>query len=170
MDIKYDYGLGFVIGFDYEAYKSEKLTFETGLSFTNHNSSVDQPDLGLQIDYNIYWIGTHAEMNYNLLPNKLSAGIGVFADYGISGTQQFEGNDEIDVFKNQNGNNAPLKNLNYGLTGKINYVMSWTDFADDIYVSYRLGLANLEGADSSTQTFNTRMFTIGVRAHLDNLF
>lgn len=170
VDIKYDYGLGFVIGFDYEAYKSEKITFETGLSFTNHNSTVDQPDLGLKIDYTIYWIGTHAEVNYNLFPDKLSIGLGVFADYGISGTQQFDGGDKIDVFKSQNGNDAPYNNLNYGLTSKISYIMSWTDFADDIYISYRLGLADIEGSDNSTQTFKTGMFTIGVRAHLNNLF
>ena len=48
--------------------------------------------------------------------------------------------------------------------------MSWTDFADDIYVSYRLGLTDIEGLDNSTQTFKTGMLTIGVRASLDNLF
>ncbi len=170
-DIKYDYSIGFLIGLDYEIYTiNDELSIKTGFALSNHNSSIDQPNLGLKIDYSTYWIGTHAQVNYKIIPHKLSASLGVFADYGITGTQQYEGRDKIDVFTGKGENDAPFNSFNFGIISEVSYLMSWTDFADDIYISYRLGLANLEGADSDTQTLKTGMILLGFRANLDNLF
>ncbi|MBU2940351.1 PorT family protein [Lacinutrix sp. C3R15] len=170
VEIEYSYGIGFLLGLDYDLLKKDRLTVGTGLTLTNHNSSIDQPDLGLDIKYTTYWVGTHAQADYQLIEDKLSAGLGLFVDYGIAGTQKSEGSDKVDLFKKIDGNDAPYKSINYGLTAKVSYVMSWTDFADDIYIGYRLGLANIEGGDSDTQTTKTGMFVIGVRANLDELF
>lgn len=169
-EIEYSFDLGFRIGVDFSVYEDEQFDVESGITLTNHRSLVDQPELGLKINYNLYWAGSHIIANYHILPQSLTAGAGIFVDYGIAGTQQFEGSDKVDVFEEINGGDAPLSRLNYGATFKLNHIMSWTDFADDLYISYRLGLADIEGADNDTQSFKTGMISIGVRSTFDNLF
>jgi hypothetical protein len=170
VEIKYSLNAGFRIGVDFSVYEDEKFDVETGITLTNHRSLIDQPELGLKVNYDYYWAGTHAIVNYHILPQSLTIGAGIFADYGIAGTQQFEGGDKVNVFEEIDGGDAPSKRLNYGAAFKLNHIMSWTDFADDLYISYRLGLADIEGADSDTQSFKTGMISIGLRSTFDNLF
>ncbi|QJP34946.1 PorT family protein [Nonlabens sp. Ci31] len=170
VEIEYSFSAGFRIGVDFSVYEDEQFDVETGITLTNHRSLVDQPEIGAKINYDIYWAGSHAILNYHILPQSLSVGAGIFADFGIAGTQQFEGSDKVNVFDEIDGGDAPLSRLNYGAAFKLNHIMSWTDFADDLYISYRLGLADIEGADNDTQSFKTGMISIGVRSTFENLF
>ena len=169
-DIKYTPQIGFRLGVDYAFYKREKLEIETGLTLSLLRTKIDDPQLGLDIKYTTWYIGSHIIANYEIVPDMLYIGAGPYLDYGISGKQESAGGNSGDLFEGKNGQDAPSKRLNYGAAFKVSYLASFTSFIDDIYFSYRLGLANTEGKDSATQTNTLGSISIGVRANLEDLF
>jgi len=169
-DINYTPQIGFRLGIDYSFYKNEKLEIETGFTTSLLRTKVDDPQLGLDIKYTTWYLGTHIIANYEIVSNVFYIGAGPYLDFGLSGEQVSASGNSGDLFSGKNGQDAPLKRLNYGLAAKASYIASFTPLLNDIYVSYRLGIANIEGKDSTTQTFKASMISIGVRANLDNLF
>jgi hypothetical protein len=165
-EIDYKPQIGFRLGADYITFKKDKLSLETGLTLSLLRTKIEQP----AVKYSTFYIGTQLMGNYEILEEQLYLGVGSFFDFGLIGRQTYEGGEPIDVFKGQNGNDAPLSRFNYGLDFRVlgNLAIA---IPVQAYVSYRLGVANIEGSDSkSGQKFKANIISFGLRSNIQDLF
>ncbi|SHI85879.1 outer membrane beta-barrel protein [Flavobacterium haoranii] len=166
--VDYKPQVGFRIGADNVFFTKNKFSLESGLTFSWLRTKVDEPTI--KIDYSSFYVGTHLVGNYAIYQDKLFIGAGPFIDFGLFGTQKPEGSESIDLFVGKDGNDAPLKRLNYGVDFRLLGDISST-YPIQAYVSYRLGIPNIEGADGgSGQTFKASIISFGVRANLHKIF
>lgn len=159
--LEYNMGVGFRLGADYDVFTKNAFSIETGLTGIYLQTSLDTPE----IDYSSFYVGTHVIGNYALLNDRLLLGAGPFIDVAVTATQTVGGKD-FNPLEGQDGNDPALSRLNYGVSFRALGTLP-IDFPLQVYASYRLGLANIEGADSeSGQEFKASYVSIGVRTNL----
>lgn len=165
-EVDYKPQIGFRLGADYVTFKKEKLSLETGLTLSLLRTKIEQP----AIKYSTLYIGTQLMGNYEVLEEQLYLGVGSFFDFALRARQTSEGGEPINTLEGQNGNDPPLSRFNYGLDFRVlgNLAIA---IPVQAYISYRLGVANIEGSDSkSGQKFKANIISFGIRSNIQDLF
>lgn len=166
-EVEYKSQIGFRLGADKELWSKDRFNVEAGASFSLIRTKIDEP----AVTYNTWYLGINVMPGYEILEDKLVLGVGPFLGYGLFGTQKFEGGESYDLFVGEDGNDPPLNRLNYGVDFRFLGNLPISSLNMQAYVSYRLGLPNIEGADSDNdQSTKVGTLTIGVRANLHELF
>lgn len=166
-DFKYNPNLGIRMGVESDFYKiNDKLSLETGLTLVLSRYEIDK----LDYTYLSFMIGTHLLTKYSY--KKFNFGIGPYLNYGLIGKQTVPSGNTYDFYTgNDQQQEAPIKRLDIGLDMKLNYSLKW-NLIDDIYISYRLGLNNIENTEAPSgveQSSKNRFISLGIRSNLSDL-
>lgn len=167
--VNYKPQLGFRLGLDHNLYDiSDLLSLETGLTITLNRFKID--DLGLDHKFYNLSIGTHLLANFKLLDDKFIIGAGPNVFVGLIGKQKQTDGTTYDLYKgNDLQDDAPLKRLDLGVELKASYKVDLVSFINDVYISYRQGLSNIENSEAASgidQSATTSQLSFGVRMDL----
>ncbi len=137
--------------------RNEEFTVESGLIFENKGYNQDVSNDGLNIDNitTLYYLDIPVYLKYRYRfrnRNKIYFGAGPFVGYGLFGNTQYtysyEGTDPITNNESIDWGNDEAqddyKRLDYGVTGKIGFLM---DNGLNLSLSYDYGIPNIVTLD-----------------------
>ena len=143
--------LGYMLGLSKDYFFGESIVFQPGVALVGFSSKV----VDMDYTYNIHYLSLNGNVLYRT-PFSLYAGAGLFLDYGLFGNQGYPSGESSDIFES-----GGFGRLNTGLNLEAGYPVA---LGSDVFLSYRIGVNNVEGDDASVgQTTKLRMFTLGVK-------
>jgi hypothetical protein len=146
--------LGYMIGLAKDFSFGENFVVQPGVALIGFGSKVADMDY----TYNIHYLSLHGTGQYRT-PFKVYAGLGLFLDFGLLGSQGYPSGNSSNLFKS-----GGFVRMNSGLNFEVGYPLSFDNKSGDVFVSYRKGLKNVEDDDAAVgQTTKLNMVTIGVR-------
>tara|TARA_B110000211_G_scaffold142068_1_gene162235 strand:+ start:590 stop:1975 length:1386 start_codon:yes stop_codon:yes gene_type:complete len=171
IEVKYTPQVAAKVGLDYKFPAINNVFhLEAGGTFSILKFKLKESDYNSRMDLTALYFGTHLYGNYEIPNSKLMLTFGPFLDIGILGTQEIEDGAKYNWFTgNDAQTEAPMKRLNLGLTFKASIEASFIKSIDELYLSYRLGLYNIENIEAPSgvnQSTTTWLFCLGLRKKL----